>query len=98
MIDLQSEKPITIEAARTLKFFVRAGRVPSISTIYRWISSGCRGHILETVLITGRQFTTEQAVLRFLSKLSGGQVRTSPPRQRQRQIDRAERELEAAGV
>jgi len=98
MIDLSTETPFTLDEARRFDVFTRTGRLPSTTTMYRWINSGCRGVRLETVVILGRRYTTDAAVLRFIARLSGGNVREPSPRQRQRDIERAERDLKALGV
>lgn len=43
---------------------------PHISTGYRFISRGCRGVVLESIMIGGRQFTSRQALRRFAAAVT----------------------------
>ena len=70
------------------------------ATIHRWIASGVRGVRLENINIGGARHTSVEALQRFAESLTAGDgvpvVRTSA--QREQAADRAEAELEAAGV
>ncbi len=73
------------------------------STTWRWSLHGVRGVKLETFSVGVQRFTTEESLERFVegttAAAAGGHmpsVRTS--RQRERAIDRAEGELERAGI
>ena len=75
------------------------------STVWRWAQRGVRGCVLETFSIGGRRFTTEEAFERFVAETTAvakGQVKPLPksrtPRQRRLAIERAERELDEAGI
>jgi hypothetical protein len=59
MITLQEELLSFAEAAKRLP-----GR-PHLSTIFRWVSNGVRGRILETLTIGGRRYTSRKALERF---------------------------------
>jgi hypothetical protein len=97
MIDITSEKPLTLREAASLPFLQRYGRKPHISTIYRW-TTGLRGIRLETIVIGGSLRTTESAVIRFCHRLSKHETAfRRTPTQREREIDRSEKELDAAG-
>lgn len=76
------------------------GRV-HISTCWRWINRGVRGHRLQTWMIGGLRKTTREALEDFLARLNPDAARVasvSTTRQRERAIAAAERELDAAGV
>ncbi len=93
MIDLQSERLIAIkEIPRHVP-----GR-PHIATCYRWIQH--RLNPLETVRVGGRRFTSVEAISRFIQRCTDPNA-TRPAKlskRRQREIDKAERELQAAGI
>jgi hypothetical protein len=104
MIDLISEKPLTLQAAAKLPQLRRNGRSPHIATIYRWVDRGCRGLKLESVVIGGSRCTTSEAIDRWIAALSaGGDTQSAPinvlktPNQRQREHERSERALDEAG-
>ncbi len=98
MFDVCRETPISLTAAaKTLP-----GQ-PHIATLHRWRLRGVRGVRLETVLVGGRRFTTQEALQRFFSATTaatnGGEspeVRTN--KSRQQAIERAEAELREAGI
>ncbi len=71
---------------------------PHISTIWRWIQRGTRGHRLDTCHVGGRRYTSRQAVQRFPYRLNSNHAPVKPSAVRQRQIDQAEAELAAAGM
>jgi hypothetical protein len=71
----------------------------SIPTCWRWTQRGVRGHILDSFLCGGRKFTTREAFARWLSAINEEPVaRNTTPRQRQRQIDQAERRAKELGL
>ncbi|MGD0896640.1 MAG: DUF1580 domain-containing protein [Thermoguttaceae bacterium] len=91
-IDISAERLFSLaDTAKTLP-----GR-PAISTLHRWRLRGVRGVRLETCLIGGRRFTSREALERFISATTaaanGERPPTRTPRQRQRAIDQAERDL-----
>ena len=94
-IDPLSADLVTLAESRNL-FPTR----PHISTIWRWIQRGTRGHRLDTCYVGGRRYTSHEAVARFLSALNnnGATAPAEPSKRRQRQIDQAEAELQAAGM
>lgn len=86
---------------------VRGARKLAISTGYRWISTGVRGVVLESLMIGGTRCTSEEALQRFFERLTSppdcdstswpsAQIRTAA--QRRRDSERAGRELEASGA
>lgn len=77
------------------------------STMYRWIQRGLRSRDgmvirLEIVKVGGNTRTSLEALQRFFDRLSGDVEVETPPtltrRQRLKQIEAAERELERAGI
>ncbi len=97
-IDFATETPITLaEAAQTLP-----GGAVHVSTIHRWRMKGCRGVRLETFLRGGIRHTTREALERFFVATTAAAdgnvtpVRTSS--QLEREIGRAERELDESGI
>ena len=71
---------------------------PHISTLHRWRLRGVRGVKLETVLIGGRRFTSDEALSRFFARTTAaadGRVPDKPQSRthRKREIADAEAEL-----
>jgi len=98
MIDLSTETPITLaKAAQTLP-----GGAVHVSTIHRWRMKGVRGVKLETILRGGIRCTSAAAIERLFAAITaaadGEPTPSRTSRQRQRDIDRAERELSEAGI
>ena len=71
---------------------------PHVSTIWRWMTSGCRGIRLESLVCAGRRFTSLEAIERFVAATTaaadGTPVPVRTPARRERDIARAEAELE----
>ena len=97
MIDTQTERIIAIKDAPK-----EIPCRPAVSTVWRWISNGVRGHKLDTVTIGGRRYTSQEAIERFIEQgtaaANGEPVHTRTAKQRARAIAQAERELAAAGI
>ena len=96
-IDIQVETPVKMtEAANAVP-----GR-PHNSTVWRWHQKGVRGVKLETILIGGTRYTSNEALQRFFDRTTAAAAGTeSVPRtsaQRQRSFEKAERELNDAGI
>ena len=74
------------------------------STAWRFALHGVRGVQLETFSVGVKRFTTEESITRFIEACTTAaageqptsQVRT--PKQRERDIEQAERELARAGI
>ena len=64
-IELQEETLLTLAQAA-----LRTPGAPHVSTLHRWRLRGVRGVKLETVLIGGRRFTSEEALRRFADRLT----------------------------
>ncbi|HEX2476885.1 MAG TPA: DUF1580 domain-containing protein [Lacipirellulaceae bacterium] len=90
VIDYENEQLLTMSQAAKLM----PGR-PNIATIWRWRTSGCRGHKLETILVGGRRFTSREATGRFLAALNDEDAMKSvTPAQRAKAIESAEKRAE----
>jgi hypothetical protein len=48
----------------------RRGRKAHVSTIYRWMTAGCRGIVLESIQVGGTLCTSREALQRFFERLS----------------------------
>ena len=94
-MQILQETPLTISQAAKL-IPGRSGCV-GVSTVWRWVLHGCRGHRLESCMVGGLRMTSHEAIERFLAAINGEQTAISTD-QRQAAIDRAERELAAAGI
>lgn len=97
MSDILTEKPIPIgEAPKHIP-----GR-PHAATVWRWYQHGVRGVKLETYLVGGKRFTSAGAIQRFIRQSTEAQdgpaINRAPSRQRQKQIEAADAELERAGI
>ncbi|MEX2186169.1 MAG: DUF1580 domain-containing protein [Pirellulales bacterium] len=97
MIDLANESTIPLtDAAKLLP------RRPSVATLWRWAMKGIRGVRLETCLVGAMRYTSREALQRFSDRLTaadrGEPIPTRTPRQRERAIEAAERELRKAGI
>lgn len=97
MIDVTTEKVIAIKDVPTLV----PGR-PALMTVYRWLNRGVRGRRLETVLVGGKRYTSQEAITRFIEETTaaadGRRPKSKKSNRRQAAIDKAEKELEAAGI
>ena len=96
-MDILNETAIAIsDAPRHI-----AGR-PHIATVWRWRTHGVKGIRLESYVVGGRVFTTRKAIERFIERTTaarnGQPAEQAPSRKRQAAIERAEAELDAAGI
>jgi hypothetical protein len=106
MIDTNSESIITLTEAARLLPHRRAGRPVHVSCIYRWCQNGVRGVCLEFTQIGATKCTSREALQRFFDALTTqvefgrGPVPTPPKMssQRRKQIEAAEKRLQAAGI
>lgn len=105
-IDTTTETIISLaDAARRLPGR-RAGKKPRIETLYRWTAHGCRGVVLESVQIGGTRCTSVEALDRYFAALTAQAMPGTPPAPpttrlsaaRRRQVEKAQRELAAAGI
>jgi Protein of unknown function (DUF1580) len=102
MIDVQNEQVLSLTAAAREVPNRDSGRGVNVSTIWRWALKGSRGVRLETAMIGGIRMTSREALVRFYERTTAVANGDSSPaaasKQRQRQIEQAERELAQAGI
>jgi len=102
MIDLAIEEVLTLTEAATRLPRRRAAKRPHVATLYRWATRGCRGIRLETIRVGGTLCTSVEALQRFCERLSdpdGSEASAAfTSKSRERQIAKAERDLEQAGI
>lgn len=94
MIDPTIENLLTIREATKAPQFRRNGRPVHFSTVFRWMASGD----LESIRVGGLHMTSSEAIARYIARQNAGAVPAVSPREREREIDSAERRLVAAGV
>src|SRR4051794_33602524 len=75
-IDPGSEALLTLSQAAAELPRRRKGKKPSLSCMYRWTTTGCRGVVLESIQVGGTRATSREALARFMHRLS------LPPEQR----------------
>ena len=99
MIDVSTETLRSFpDAAR------RIGRGVHISTLHRWRLKGCRGVRLETVMLGGRRFTSDQALDRFFAATTAAaddQARSATPSEaaaRKRHLQQVDAQLNRLGL
>ena len=95
-IDPDTETIITLgEACRLVP-----PRGISTACMARWIVTGVRGAVLETIRIGGRRLTSREALSRFFAaqNATGTPAPQFTPSQRQRMAETANRACEAAGL
>ncbi len=70
---------------------------PHVSTVWRWMTRGCRGITLESLVCAGRRYTSLESIERFVAATTAAAAGESPPartsRQRERAIAEAERKM-----
>src|SRR3989442_321478 len=102
MIDTANEQLLPLSAAARELPSRSGARGINVSTVWRWSLRGVRGVRLETALIGGIRMTSREALARFFSRTTAaadGTIQTiRTPKQRQRAIEAAERELSEAGI
>ena len=78
----------------------KGGKTVSIRAVWRWLSSGMGGVTLRSMLIGGTRYTTDAWAVEFFEQTSQKQPqnRGRTPSRRLREMRRAERELETAGI
>lgn len=94
--------PLT-HAAKRAELII--GRRLALSTFYRWAGRGCKGVRLETRMLGGTRYTSEEALQRFFDRLTAvtdadrtAQVAPEPRRNRLAERVHAERVLDDAGI
>jgi hypothetical protein len=69
-INTRIEELISLADAARLLPARRRGKKPHISCLYRWTTTGCRGVVLESVMVGGTRCTSREALTRFIAALS----------------------------
>lgn len=97
MIDLATETLLTLSQAAAI-----LPSRPSTATLWRWRTKGVKGRKLECISIGGKVLTSVESLQRFAQQQGDPETPASgPPRtvaRRERDIDRAERELREYGI
>lgn len=96
MLDINSERIVSLSEAAALLPRRRQNRKPHVATLYRWSQRGCRGVVLETIQIGGTKCTSVEALQRFFDRLSGAPCARTPGDSARRQ--RVDRELRSEGL
>jgi uncharacterized protein DUF1580 len=99
-IDTKIEGLISLAAAARLLPERRRGKRPHISCMYRWTTKGCRGVILESVMVGGTRCTSREALTRFISRLTNLQQSGPAPistTARREHLDTIEQQLDTEG-
>lgn len=72
---------------------------PHVSTGYRFITKGCRGVRLESILVGGRRFTSRQALRRFVTAVTAASSNLAPAIEASTDVDPSvEQALDAEGL
>jgi hypothetical protein len=79
MINLLTERVITLVEAARLVPPGRGGRPTHLSTLLRWIHPGVRGVQLEAARLGGRWVTSREALQRFAERLTAARAGPPPP-------------------
>jgi hypothetical protein len=95
MIDIATEKLITLAAAARLRPPSRGDRPTHPSTVARWALRGLRGVKLEVIRIGGQLYTSVEALQRFADRLTEPERVGKAPAV---QPGRAEQELARLGI
>jgi hypothetical protein len=108
MIDPSTETTISLTEAGRRCPPGRNGARPALSTVLRWILSGCRGPCGETIKLRagrcgGKWFTSEEALREFIERLTPhmddeAAPASRTPRQRKLAAESARREMESLGA
>jgi hypothetical protein len=102
MIDLSTETILSLkDAVRELPAL--DGKKPHLSTVWRWMSDGVQGRVLEHVRVGRRICTSREALYRFLQQppsesRTPSTVRTRTAKQREADVEAARARLAARGV
>ena len=96
-INVEAEDLIPFSEARTA---IPGGKRLSLATLHRWRLSGVRGVRLETCVVGGLRYCSQQSISRFIAAQNRDEL--PPPaitaKQRRTQAESAMKVLEAAGI
>ena len=68
----------------------------SVQTVWRWATRGIRGHVLESLNVGAKKFTTVESFGRWVARINGEAVQSRTSRQRENDRKAARKSL--AGV
>ncbi len=95
MIDLETERLISLREVPKFLPLRSNGKRLHISGVYRWVNVGVRGVVLESATIGGATYTSREALQRFVDQLSAKSPSSSQPHRRVsapgRRAERADR-------
>ncbi len=96
-IDVESEDLIPFSEARTA---FPGGKKLSLATLHRWRLSGVRGVRLETCVVGGLRYCSQQAISRFIAAQNPSEspAPAITAKQRRTQAESANRVLQEAGI
>ena len=100
MIDLLTERVVTLNEATKHLPRRRAGKGVHVATLHRWANAGSRGVKLETLRVGGTLCTSLEALQRFCERCTDPSSRplSSTSKSREREIKKAEADLAEAGI
>jgi hypothetical protein len=103
LLDVENETQLPLSRASRHPLLNQRGRAVARGTLERWRTKGVLGPggkrvVLETALVGGTRVTTVEAVRRFLARLNGVSISAPSSTAMRRQHDRAEAELQRAGI
>lgn len=91
-----AERPISFNEAADLDLLPKKTR-PAYTTWYRWWKKGVKGICLQTLVVGGRRYTTRRFVEEWITAVTnaanGNSSPMRTPKQRLREIERAESEI-----
>jgi hypothetical protein len=91
MIQLQVEQLVALGEVPQVLPRRGQGKRLHVSSVYRWVTRGVRGILLETLRVGGSTYTSLEALQRFAERLSPRSQGAAPanPGQRRRAVARA---------
>lgn len=97
MIDIHKETLVTLSEAAAL-----LPDRPHVSTLHRWRMNGIHGVRLESVQIGRKRYTSQEALARFVAATTaaadGDGFQAELGHSQKQRLERAKRELAAAGI
>jgi hypothetical protein len=98
LINSRIEELISLADAARLLPARRRGKKPHISCLYRWTTAGCRGVILDSVMVGGTRCTSREALARFIEALSGRDVSRIRNQSVEMRTEQLEQGLDEEGI
>jgi len=98
MIDVRQDTLLALSDV-CRRFPGRAGGKPlHYETVRLWALTGRRGVVLETLIVGGRRYTSEEALERFIAALNASADRPAPRRPRSKRADMKQALRERFGI